>query len=322
MPKKTLTAKSLAALKCGGIQTAVFAPGAHIPAFGIRLSPKRKTWFLLYRKNGRLVRYKVGTYPPMELADARETARRAWLGTQVEDTDPAAAKKARRTAMTFETLAERFVEDYAKPHKDSWRDDARRLRTIALPKWKTRPAADIAPADVRELLRAVATKRGGVTANRTRALLSKLFRWATAEGYLDSNPAGALPTRIAETPRDRELTSEEIVTLFGRLDDADIFDPTIALGLKLRLLLGQRGDTINRMQWAQLDLKVGVWYIPADQMKAGRPHVVPLPPEVLTLLKAQRKVVEKDAAYVLDGGRARRLRLGITDKMGIENAVP
>src|SRR5262245_63177064 len=128
MPKLTLTAKSLAALKWTGTRRDVFDEGAKIPGFGIRLASKRKTWFLMYRKNGRLVRYKVGTYPPMELADARDTARRAWLGTQVEDADPAAAKKARRTAMTFETLAERFVEDYAKPHKDSWRDDARRLR--------------------------------------------------------------------------------------------------------------------------------------------------------------------------------------------------
>src|SRR4051794_29972352 len=112
MPKITLTARSLQRItSTTSRRTDYFDHGANIPGFGLRAAPQHATWFLLYRQHGRLVRYKVGTYPPMPLADARENARRVWLQTQVNDSDPAAEKKARRTAQTFTSLADRYVED-------------------------------------------------------------------------------------------------------------------------------------------------------------------------------------------------------------------
>jgi integrase len=323
MPKVTLSARSLTTLTAAPSgRTDYFDRGANIPGFGIRVAPGHATWFLLYRQYGRLVRYKVGTYPPMLLADARETARRVWLQTQVAEVDPSAAKKARRTARTFAALAYPYIDDYARPHKKSWRDDARRLRTICLPKWKTRAAADIQPVDVRELLRDVVRRRGGPTANRTRALLSKVFRWAKSEGYLDTNPTADIGKRVSEVARERVLSNQEIVTLWSRLENPDVFAPAIALGLKLRLLLGQRASSVNQMQWAQIDWKARTWDIPGDQMKAGHPHIVPLPTDVISLLKDRRKAVGPDSRYVLDGGRARNLHLGVTAKMGLEGVEP
>ena len=64
----------------------------------------------------------------MGLAEARKAARTALLGVQVNDADPAAAKRARRNAETFDKLADRSSRIYAKPHKRSWRDDARQIR--------------------------------------------------------------------------------------------------------------------------------------------------------------------------------------------------
>ena len=63
---------------------------------------------------------------------------------QVDEADPSAARKARRTAQTFGDLAERFIEDYAKQHKRRWREDGRQLRSMVLTKWKNTAAEDIA----------------------------------------------------------------------------------------------------------------------------------------------------------------------------------
>jgi hypothetical protein len=68
----------------------------------------RRVWFLLYRANGKLKRHTIGTNPPMGLEQARKGARTQLLGVQVEDADPQAAKKARRSADTFDVLAERY----------------------------------------------------------------------------------------------------------------------------------------------------------------------------------------------------------------------
>jgi integrase len=298
-----------------------------VPGFGLRVAASgQRTWFLFYRdKNGRQKRFKIGTLPPMGLAKAREAARTQLLDVQVNEADPAAAKKARRSADTFRQLADRFIEDYAEPHKRSWRDDARQLRSMVLPKWKTRAASDITRADVRDLLKDVANTRGGVTANRLRSLLSKLFRWSVSQDYLPANPASELPKLTGEKARDRVLTGDEIKALWTRLEATEEngeLDPAVALWLRLRLLTGQRGSTVARMMWAHLDLKEAVWEIPAEHMKAANQHVVPLSPLVVKLLKARRKVVSEGSTYVLEGGRGRRQRLGVTEAVRLEDFQP
>ena len=54
----------------------------------------------------------------------------------------------------------------------------------------------------------------------------------------------------------------------------------VALWLRLRLLTAQRGGSVARMKWADVDLERKVWEIPAADMKAGNPHIVPLSPHV------------------------------------------
>ena len=55
-------------------------------------------------------------------------------------------------------------------------------------------------------------------------------------------------------------------------------------------------------------------------MKNRQPHVVPLSPFVLKLLKAQRAAQPSGSRYVLEGGRSRRIRLGVVAK--IEGQIP
>jgi integrase len=330
MPTVTLTAKSLDTLKPTGQQVDYFDAGANVPGFGLRVGARRATWFLLYRDpGGRLRRHKLGTHPPMKLKAARELARTSLLQVQTDTADPAAAKKARRSALTFDQLADRFIEDYAKPRKKTWDDDARHLRVFCRPRWKG-SATEVTRAQVRELLTEVARERGGTTANRLRSTISKLCRWAVAQGYLDDNPAAGLPAPGKEHARDRALTDDELVMLWQQLEDAQARDedddtyiaPEVVLWLKLRLLTGQRGETVRNMQWAHVDLKRRVWEIPAELMKKDRPHVVPLAPWVVTLLETRRAEVADDEVYVLAGGRARQHRRGFTHALDIENFIP
>lgn len=323
MPTIRLTAKKLDKLRATGVQTDYFDQGANVPGFGVRVSAAgRRVWFLLYRVNWKLKRHSIGTNPPMPLEAARTAARRQLLGVQVEDADPQAAKKARRSADTFDVLAERYVTDYAKPHKASWDEDARQIRTMCLPRWKGKAAVDITRADVRELLREVSRNRGGVTANRLRSLLSKLFRWAVSQDYLPANPASDLPKLAKETGRERVLTEDEIRAFWETAGGAE--NTAIGLWLKLRLLTGQRGETLLKMRWSDVNLDAALWEVPGADMKARNSHVVPLAPSVCELLITAKDSYPADKlpTYVLDGGRARRLRLGVTDLVGLEDFQP
>jgi hypothetical protein len=224
MPSIRLTARTLETLPPApaGRQVDYFDAGANVPGFGVRLSPKsRRTWFLLYRASGRLRRLTLGTFPPMSLADAREAGRRVLLGVQVDNADTASAKRARRTALSFAQLADHYVDQWAKPRKRSWRDDARRLQTICQPRWGSHVAGELTRPDVRKLLGEMVVERGGVSANRLHSLLSKVFRWAVAQGYLEANPMGGLPKPAGERSRDRVLSEAEIRALWERLNEVD-----------------------------------------------------------------------------------------------------
>jgi integrase len=326
MPTVKLTARSLGTLRATGVQTDYFDAAANIPGFGLRVSAAGgRTWFLMYREpDGRQVRHKIGTHPPMGLEAARTAAHTALLSVQVRASDPA-AKRARRNAESFDTLADRFIEDYAKPHKRSWREDARQIRSMCLPRWKGRAAAGITRGDVRDLLGAVARSRGGITANRLRALLSKLFRWAVSQDYIPADPASDLPKLAKETTRARVLTDDELRALWARLDAVETEDSLpagVVLWLRLRLLTAQRGGSVARMKWADIDVERKVWEVPASDTNAATEHLVPLSPQVIALLKERRKAVSDDSIYVLEGGRSRRQRLGVTDAIGLEDFKP
>lgn len=324
MPQVRLTAKSLPTLSAGPGRVDYFDLAAKVPGFGLRVTDTRRVWFLLYRKAGTLKRLTIGTHPPMGLDQARTLARRALLSVQVDEADPAAAKQARRSAQTFKSLADEYIELYAKgphfahgrPKKRTWREDARQLRTIVLPKWKNRSAEEIEKQDVSRLIDAVAATRGATSANRLFALLSKLFRWALSKDKLKVNPVAGLQKPAAEVSRDRELSDEELRTFWQTLETAEAENrllPGVALWLRLRLFTAQRATSLAKMKWANVNLTDKVWDIPAADMKGKKPHVVPLSPAVCDLLTARRALAHPDDTFVLEGERSRRIRLGVLE---------
>jgi integrase len=59
----------------------------------------------------------------------------------------------------------------------------------------------------------------------------------------------------------------------------------MAIALQLGILLLQRRAEILGMRRSELNLAEGVWSIPADRMKGGKPHMVPLPPRAVALIE-------------------------------------
>ena len=89
--------------------------------------------------------------------------------------------------MTFDELADTYLEKYAKRSKSSWNNDESLLRD-AHAAWGKRPAASIVRQDVARLLLSVAD-RAPVSANSLRSVLVKLFNWAIDNALLDNSPA-------------------------------------------------------------------------------------------------------------------------------------
>ena len=141
-----------------------------------------------YRAAGRYRRMSLGRYPTVSLADARRRARQV-LGEVASDGDPAQVRQDARQAPTFEALAALYLEKHARVRKRSWRQDRRMIENELLPKWRGLRAGEIRRRDVRELVEAIAERPAPISANRVRALISKIFNFGVPARWSSSTPA-------------------------------------------------------------------------------------------------------------------------------------
>jgi integrase len=236
---------------------------------------------------------RVGVHPHVSLAEARAKARDA-LHDAGNGGDPATAKQEERRAETFTDLAKQYIDRHAR-HKRSGREDIRILNGSPHKKktgkkphvplvtvWGPRKLADIKRRDVRELLEEIA-ERAPIMANRTLALVRKMFNFAIEREWIEANPCHMIKRPAPERQRDRVLTEDEIRRVWMALNEEQ---PTMAALFRLRLLTAQRGGEVQGATWAEMDLVGGWWTIPAERSKNGLAHRVPLSPQALKILKA------------------------------------
>ena len=274
------------------------------PGLALRVSETgSKSWTVLYRHRGRLRRLTLGSAAVLTLADARERARKALIAAR-DGADPALDKRQGRKAETIGDLAQEYIERYAKRRKRSWKADDRMLRKEILPHWKHRAIVDITRRDVRLLVQAIAERGVPILANRTTALLSKLFRFALDDELIETSPAVAIRRPAPERQRDRVLTEDEIRTLWAAWE---ALRPKMGAFFKLRLLTAQRGGEVVNMRTQHVDLSGGWWTIPDDHSKNGLSHRVPLTETAIALITGLKpeKPAEEDE-YILVGARGKR----------------
>lgn len=308
-----LTDRRIRALKAEGERIELM-DGA-VPGLGIRALPTgRKSWFLRYGPREARRRIVLGPYPALTLEKARDKARELVAGVKMSDRDPLAEREAARAARrqaetaTFEALAVFYLEQYAKRRKRlrGWQEDERKLRVEVLPVWGSRPAAEIRRADVRSLLERIAEERGGVCANRTRALLSKVFSFGIEKERVEANPVYGVRRLYEEKPRERVLTEEELRILWPLFDR---LQPTVAAAWRLILLTAQRPGEVLAMRWRDLerDSRGSWWNLPAELTKTNRSHRIPLSPQALAIIEALRPLTESTGWVLASRADGKRL---------------
>ena len=211
--------------------------------FGVRVSAQgRKSWVLRYRTNGRQRRLTLGTFPSLGLAAARASARCA-LGYVAHGADPATAKQTEQRAGTFRELADLYLEKHAKKRKRSWRGDERILNVELLPVLGATRAKAVTRREIRELVEAIADRGAPIVANRTLALVRKVFNFGLDQEFegLEGNPCLRITPPGVEQRRDRVLTPDEIKRVWIALDRVHRLTAAV---FRLRLLTAQRGGEV------------------------------------------------------------------------------
>jgi len=269
-----------------------------------------KSWALLYRRqsDGKRRRLTLGTYPDVDLSEARLRVGEARTAVGRGE-DPAAEKQGRRKGLTFQGLAEQWLEVHGKQNKRerSRREDERILKADVYPAIGDMPATAVMRSDIITLLNKVAARGAPVAANRTQAVVTAIFNWAVEEDLLKASPALRIRKRAKEQARERTLDDDEIKQFWAKLDTAAM-DEKVKNALRLALVTGQRIGEITGMHCDELDSDKRLWEIPGTRTKNGKAHVVPLSEKAWEIIESQVGEItgddgETESKFVFPGKR-------------------
>jgi integrase len=286
----------------------------------LEVSPNgSKRWFWKYRKDGKEGRMALGSYPEIGPKKARE-ARDAAKEQKSKGVDPVQARKleklknTRSTGDTFKAIA---LEWYAK-QAPQWSEShagrmLRQLERDLFPWIGERPISEIHAMELLAALQKVEERGALETADRALMLARQVWEyWLPTADVQQRNITEGLKARL--TPyRGKSFAAIVEPLRMGELLRAIKSykgGPIVRTALQLAPMLYQRPGNLREMEWGELDLEGGLWTIPSMKMKRtkqekenGEAHVVPLPTQAVTLLKAIQPLTGH-GRYVFPGERS------------------
>lgn len=282
-------------------------PGRHADGGGLYLSVgpgEARRWVFLFRWRGKLKEMGLGGFSSVTLAKAREkaTAARALVADGV---NPLEVKHANAAVPTFGDLADAVVKDLGpqwknEKHKAQWAatltTDAAKLRPLRVDRIET--------ADVLETLKPIWNEKPE-TASRLRGRIERVLEAAKAKGFRKGeNPARWKGHLDHVLPKRRKLTRghhaalpfADVPAFIGELRGRT---GMAALALEFAILTAARSGEVRGATWGEIDLKAKLWTVPAERMKAGRVHRVPLCERAVVILEKLKTLSDGSGGSLL-----------------------
>jgi integrase len=270
-------------------------PGRYSDGDGLSLLVReagKGSWVLRVQPAGRRRDMNLGALKNMSLADARAAAYEARRQI-AQGIDPIAERKRKQTPTpTFREAAKSVHGE----HQAGWKNGKHQkqwlatLETYVFPAFGDRPVSEIDTPAIRDVLAAIWLSKPE-TARRVRQRIGTVLDWAYVKGF---RPTEA-PMRSLSKGLPRQLKKDRH---FAAMSYADV--PTFLAGLRQResvgrlalealILTAARSGEIRLARWPELDLERGLWSIPAERMKMGREHIVPLAPAAVDVIRRAEK---------------------------------
>lgn len=312
MPK---VAKALTALEVGRLTR----PGLHavgtVPGLYLRvLDPPStaRSWALRCLVDGRRREMGLGGYPAVSLAQAHEAARnkRQLIGDGIDPVQQKRdAAKARHAAqlkrMTFAEAANRYIAAHEPgwrnaKHAWQWRNS---LNRYVIPKIGALDVGDIGITHVLDVLEPI-WRTTTETASRIRGRIELILSWADKRvererlnparwrGHLDTQLPR--PSKVSRPQHHNALAFAEMGVFMKYLRNQDSL---AARALEFAILTAARSGEVRHASWVEVDMGAKVWTIPAERMKAGREHRVPLNEGAMSLLRSIARVEGSEVIF-------------------------
>jgi len=271
---------------------------SELKGFGVVILPSgRRTYCIQYRNQQKVLkRLKLGVHGQITAEEARDLARKR-LGQIAHGEDPAEQKKQVSNLTSMKDLADNYIESHGyKKRPKSQQNDDWLFKDVILPKLGRLKVLYVTRREIEFLHKDLQSTP--YKANRTLALLSKMFSLAVAWGWREDNPVRGIP-KYQEEKRDRWLNEEELNQVWRILDSHST--NLTAYVFKFLILTGARKGEVLNATWDQFDLEKGVWTKPAHLTKQKKKEHLPLSVKALEVLQSVRELVPRDSLYVFPG---------------------
>lgn len=341
MPRiaKELSALDVKRLRHPGTRGNATFPVGGVSGLLMQVTPNNgKTWLLRVTVGGKRREIGLGGFPDVTLSQARERAREAkdLIRRGIDPVEErkagrAALAAARRRGLTFadavdKSLAAKLDAFRNGKHRDQWRST---LHTYAIPELGKMLVQDITVQDVLRVLSQPVNAEGETlwqsrteTASRLRGRIEAVLAWATVAGHrTGDNPArwvGNLkellpaPSKVAKQDNQPAVQIEDAPRWFAAVRAREGMG---SRALEFAALTAARSREVRGASWDEVDMKAGIWTIPATRMKMDREHRVPLPPEAVALLEALPRLKDNPLVFPAPrGGEMSDMTLSATMK--------
>jgi len=264
-------------------------PGRYMDGDGLMLDVKpsgSKSWVVRLQAGGKRRDYGLGSFKDVGLSEARDLARE-YRKKLRQGVDPIADRRKVSVVPSFAEAAATVHEE----HKRGWRNGKHgeqwltTLKTYAFPKIGQLPVDQITTGQVRDLLGEIWLTKPE-TARRVRQRIGTVLDFAHGKGWREPFVMAAVNKALPKQPRKsgrfEALPYAEVPAFVAKLRERESMG---RLALGALVLTASRSGEVRLARWSEIDLDKATWTIPAERMKAGKTHVVPLSPAALRVFR-------------------------------------
>ncbi|WP_312633288.1 tyrosine-type recombinase/integrase [Pseudescherichia sp.] len=254
-----------------------------------------KLWRYRYSLNGKKQKLSLGSYPEISLAQARARAADA-RAKVAHGISPVTERREKREASKLINSFEGVCLEWQATRLQQWSEvyaaDTKRLfERDVFPILGKRPIGDIQPLELLDLLRKIEDRGANELATKVRRRCGEVYAYAIVTGRAKYNPARDLAAAMQRFQRGH-YASLDTAELPAFLTALEMTTGNIMVNFAVRLLMltGLRPGELRKGEWKEIDLENSLWEIPAERMKARRPHLVPLSKQARELLRSVKAI--------------------------------
>jgi integrase len=284
-------------------------PGRYAVGHGafLQISQRNtRAWIFRYVHHGKAHHVGLGSAVYVSLAEARQKAFELRRGL-INGIDPLEAKRAARTEQVRVAARSRTFKgcalEYIAAHEDNWRGDHSRRQWIdsltkhVFPKIGEMVVADVDVAAVLSVLDPIA-KTIPETAARIRNRIALVLDWAASrELRPHENPAkrpNLLPKRKKRVRHFAAMPYAQVPAFIVELRQRP---EIMARAVEFAVLTASRPNEVLGARWSEIE--GDVWRVPAERMKGGKEHRVPLSARAVELLAG----LPRESGFIFPGSR-------------------